>query len=66
MFVNENDAQVMADGGNSDYVFGGKGSTFEPVKVDRLLHERDTLKLGGTQVIALHHPGHTKGSPVFY
>lgn len=65
LMINEKDAPVAEDGGNSDYVFGGKGSTFSPVKVDRQLHDKDTIKLGGTSIIALHHPGHTKGSTSF-
>lgn len=62
MMVNEHDAPVLADGGRSDYLFGAKGPTFAPVKPDRLLHNRDTIKLGGMEIIALRHPGHTKGS----
>jgi metallo-beta-lactamase class B len=65
MMINENDAPVLTDGGNSDFVFGGKGSTFQPVKADRLLHGNDTIKLGGMQIAALHHPGHTKGACSF-
>lgn len=65
MMINERDAPLLADGGNSDYVFGGKGSTFQPVKADRLLHGNDTVTLGGVRVIALHHPGHTKGACSF-
>ena len=62
MMVDEKDSSVVADGGNSDYAFGGNGSTFEPVKIDRTLHNGDTIKLGGMNVVMLHHPGHTKGS----
>lgn len=65
MMINEKDAAVLADGGNSDYVLGGKGSTFLPVKADRLLHDHDTVKLGGMQVVMLHHPGHTQGANSF-
>ncbi len=65
MLIEESDAQVLGDGGNSDYSFGGKGATFEPVKADGLLHDGDTVKLGGTHVIVLHHPGHTKGASSF-
>jgi metallo-beta-lactamase class B len=65
MMINEKDAPVLADGGNSDYVFGGKGSSFAPVKTDRLLHEQDTVKFGGMQIAVLHHPGHTKGACSF-
>jgi metallo-beta-lactamase class B len=65
MMINENDSAILADGGNSDFVFGGKGSLFAPVKPDRILHEHDTVSLGGMQIIVLHHPGHTKGASSF-
>jgi len=65
MMINENDAPVLADGGKSDYAFGANGATFEGLKPDRLLHEHDTVKLGGMDVIVLHHPGHTKGACSF-
>src|SRR5436305_12302732 len=65
LMVNEKDAPVLLDGGNSDYVFGGKGSTFQPVKADRLLHDHDTIKLDGMQIVLLHHPGHTRGASSF-
>src|SRR5258708_6568709 len=57
--IEEKDAPVMADGGNSDFIFGGKRSYFKTVRADRLLHDHDTPKLGGMQVVVLHHPGHT-------
>ncbi len=65
MMVHEGDAQVLADGGNSDFVFGGKGLTFAPIKADRLLHDGDTIQIGETKLLLLHHPGHTKGSTSF-
>ncbi len=64
MMVDEKDAAVSADGGSSDYAFGGT-SSFEPVKADRLLHNNDTIQLGNMQLVMLHHPGHTKGSCSF-
>jgi metallo-beta-lactamase class B len=63
--VNAADAQVMADGGQSDYEMGGKGATFNPVTADRLLNDGDTIRLGESQLIMLNHPGHTKGSNSF-
>lgn len=63
--ANEQEVPVLADGGSSDYATGANGSTFEPVKADRLLHDRDTIKLGSTELTMLHHPGHTKGSCSF-
>ncbi len=65
MMVNEGDAQVLADGGNSDFIFGGKGLTFAPVKADRLLHDGDSIQIGEMKLLVLHHPGHTKGSTSF-
>src|SRR5450756_1254685 len=62
LMVDEYDAPVLADGGNSDYDFGGKGPLFEPVKADRLLHDRDTVQLGVMQLIRFHRSGDTLGS----
>jgi metallo-beta-lactamase class B len=65
MMIHEDEASVLTDGGNSDYVFGGKGWMFEPVKADRLLHNLDTIKFGNMRIVVLHHPGHTKGACSF-
>ena len=65
MMVNSKDSGSTADGGKSDYAFGGDNSTFEPIKIDRTLRNGDTIKLGGMNVVMLHHPGHTKGSSSF-
>jgi len=65
VMVNEKDAPVLADGANSDYLYGGKGMLFAPVQAGRLLHEHDTVSLGGMHIVALHHPGHTPGATSF-
>lgn len=65
MMIEEKDAAVLADGGKSDYLFGGKSNSFEPVKADVLLHDKDTVKLGEMRIVVLHHPGHTKGACSF-
>jgi len=65
VMVQEMDAPVLADGGSSDFLMGGHGMIFQPVKADRLLHDRDTVRLGDMKVVVLHHPGHTKGSSSF-
>jgi len=65
LMIDEKDADVLKDGGNSDYALGGKGSTYKPVTPDRLLHDADTIQLGDMQLLLLHHPGHTKGSCSF-
>jgi metallo-beta-lactamase class B len=64
MMVHEGDAKVLADGGKSDFLFGGS-NTFTPVTADRILHDRDTISLGGTTLTVFHHPGHTKGASSF-
>ncbi|MCC8409396.1 subclass B3 metallo-beta-lactamase [Mucilaginibacter sp. UR6-1] len=65
MMVDEADAQVMADGGSSDYALGNGVSTYVPIKADRILHDKDSIILGDTKLTMLHHPGHTKGSCSF-
>jgi metallo-beta-lactamase class B len=63
MMMDGADAKTAADGGRSDYAFGNDSSTYyTPVKADRLLHNGNTIKLGGMQLVMLYHPGHTKGS----
>ena len=62
LMVEEKDVPAMADGGSSDFDMGGHGPMFQPVKVDRALHDRDVVKLGGMEILVLHHPGHTKGA----
>jgi metallo-beta-lactamase class B len=65
MMINEKDAGILADGGNSDFALGGRGALFMPLKADRLLHDHDTIKLGGMEIVMLHHPGHTQGASSF-
>ncbi|UYQ95490.1 subclass B3 metallo-beta-lactamase [Chitinophaga horti] len=65
VMVDAKDAAVLADGGKSDYYFGGKQAAFAPVKADRLLNNNDKIQLGNVTLTLLHHPGHTKGSCSF-
>lgn len=65
MMVNEPDSAATADGARSDYALGGSNSLFAPVKVDKVLHNGDTIQLGGMKLVMLNHPGHTKGSCSF-
>jgi metallo-beta-lactamase class B len=62
MMANANDADVLEDGGRSDYEMHKYGMSFAPIKVDRRLQNGDIIELGGTRLVMLHHPGHTKGS----
>lgn len=65
MMINARDAVALSDGGNSDFVFGGKGSTFKPILPDRLLHNDDTIILDNMKIVVLDHPGHTQGANSF-
>lgn len=58
--VMEGDADVIASGGASDFLYGGK-AYFKPSKVDRELRDGDTITLGGVTLTAHKTPGHTKG-----
>jgi metallo-beta-lactamase class B len=65
LMIDEKDAPVSIDGGQSDYSFGSNTSAFKPVKPDRLLHDGDSIVLDNMKLLMLHHPGHTKGSCSF-
>ncbi|RZM21795.1 MAG: subclass B3 metallo-beta-lactamase [Pedobacter sp.] len=62
VWVNKRDAQVMRDGGSSDYALGNGTATYAPLNPDRLLKDGDVIQLGTTKLTMLAHPGHTKGS----
>ena len=60
--VMDADAPVVESGGKLDFNYGGPtGNLYQPVKVDRVLHDGDEVKLGGTTLVAHLTPGHTKG-----
>lgn len=61
-YVDEKDADVLQKGGVTDYELSRYGTSFMPIKPDRLLHNNDTISLGEMNIVILHHPGHTKGS----
>jgi metallo-beta-lactamase class B len=65
LMIHKKDAPLLADGGSSDYILGGHGPMFTPVKADRLLQDHDLVTLGDMQIMVLHHPGHTKGACSF-
>jgi metallo-beta-lactamase class B len=62
LMVMDGDVQVAESGGRSDYIMGKHGVTFAPVKVNRVLHDGDKIKLGGFKLKVLKHSGHTQGS----
>jgi metallo-beta-lactamase class B len=65
LMVDAKETDVLVTGGSADYELGKYGTSFKPVKPDRLLQDGDTIQLGNMQLLMLHHPGHTKGSCSF-
>ena len=65
LYVNENDANELKTGGQSDYELGKFGISFKPIMPDYLLKDNGKIKLGTTTLTMLNHPGHTKGSCSF-
>jgi metallo-beta-lactamase class B len=61
MLAMEEEAPLLESGGKTDYLFGNSG-WFPAVKVDRTLKDGEKVELGGTELTAHLHPGHTKGS----
>jgi metallo-beta-lactamase class B len=60
--VMDADVSVVESGGKTDFHYGGDPSTrYPPTKVDRVLHDGDTVTLGGATLVAHLTPGHTKG-----
>lgn len=56
------DVPVVESGGKKDFFYGHTQSDlYPPAKVDRVLHDGDTVKLGETVLTAHLTPGHTKG-----
>ncbi|MGZ3333464.1 MAG: subclass B3 metallo-beta-lactamase [Gemmatimonadaceae bacterium] len=60
--VMEGDVSVVESGGKTDFQYGSSpASLYPPTRVDRVLHDGDEVKLGGTTLVAHLTPGHTKG-----
>jgi metallo-beta-lactamase class B len=60
--VMDADAPEIEAGGKGNFQYGkSANSLFKPVKVDRVLHDGDEVKLGDTVLVAHLTPGHTKG-----
>ncbi|MBX9625299.1 MAG: subclass B3 metallo-beta-lactamase [Gemmataceae bacterium] len=58
------DVQAITDGGKDDFHYGGdwKVMGFRQCKVDRVLRDEDTIKMGDVVLTAYHTPGHTRGA----
>lgn len=60
----EPDVAQMENGGRSDFHYGSdwKIMGFPPAKVDRILRDGDTVKLGEVSLTAHNTPGHNRGA----
>ena len=57
------EAPLLESGGRTDFQYGAVAAFgFEPVKVERVLRDGETLTLGDVTLTARHTPGHTQGS----
>ncbi len=60
--VMDADVPVVESGGKTDFQYADTASAlYRPTKVDRVLHDGDEVKLGGSTLVAHLTPGHTKG-----
>lgn len=59
--VMKDDVPAMETGDRNDFKYGND-LAYEGVPVDRVLRDRDTVKLGSVLLTAYHTPGHTRGA----
>ena len=60
--VMDADVDEVESGGKTDFQYGtNPTSLYPPTKVNRVLHDGDKVRLGGTVLVAHLTPGHTKG-----
>jgi metallo-beta-lactamase class B len=57
--VMDGDVAVVESGGKTDFAYAD--APYPPAKVARVLHDGDTVRLGGSQLVAHKTPGHTRG-----
>jgi metallo-beta-lactamase class B len=57
--VMDGDVSVVESGGATDFAYAK--DTYPPAKVNRVLHDGDEVKLGGTVLVAHKTAGHTRG-----
>jgi metallo-beta-lactamase class B len=60
--ISEADAALLASGGTADFTpYPTNLMAYSPAVADRVLHDGDTVKLGGSTLVCHLTPGHTKG-----
>lgn len=61
-YVMDADVGIVESGGRSDPNYGHVPTThYKPTKVDRVLHDGDEVRLGGSVLVARLTPGHSPG-----
>jgi metallo-beta-lactamase class B len=58
------DDGVVSSGGMGDFQYEQQ-ARWKPCPVDHVLHDNETVSLGGVTLVAHHTPGHTKGCTTF-
>lgn len=61
LFASKADTELLTNGGKGDFQWGDR-LAYNPVKVDRIIGDKETVELGGVKLIARLTPGHTKGA----
>ncbi len=65
-FVMDADVRSVESGGHTDFQYAqDKTMWFPPAQVARILHDADTIRLGGTELIAHLTAGHTPGTVTY-
>ncbi|MEO7142115.1 MAG: subclass B3 metallo-beta-lactamase [Bryobacteraceae bacterium] len=59
VMIMQGDAYEISTGGKGDFRFH---NSWKPCKIDRILHDGDEVRLGGTTLVAHLTPGHTRGN----
>jgi metallo-beta-lactamase class B len=66
LVVSAGDRELLESGGQADFRFGDTLSArFAPVTVDQTFRDLEKISLGGTELTAHLHAGHTKGATSF-
>ena len=61
LLANRVQAEALMRGGKNDFAYENL-LNFEPVKVDKIIKKKITVKLGGVKLKSVFTPGHTKGA----
>ena len=66
LVISAPDRELLESGGKADFRFGDTPEArFEPVTVDQTFQDLEKISLGGTELTAHLHAGHTKGATSF-